>query len=440
MKKTIRGLVGAAAASATLLAVAALPVGATTTFKVDAIMANDLHVKTLPASPLTTGGSSFDANLIQAAINQYNVDNPKGTVLNAYATSSSGTGRKSVLQGTANIGFSDFPLNQGGDCDLSGSPVAGASTACTTYTATGSVSSYVVVPVTLGGVAIIYNLGTLSSTASKAFAKDGLILDGPTLGKIFAGKITSWNDPAIKALNPLTKNDLPALSIKVVSRKDGSGTTFMFKDYLRKVDPTDYPTTAGATADCTTAVSYPNSGHFCSATLDTAGTSAALDGQVSSEAGGIGYVEYGYALLNGNPTVSMKNASGKVVKITEAGILADATVGLTKIGVSHFNTNTLADFSVNNELGATNYPIAGFSYGIVPKALPGTDAPTAIAIVKFLDYLTHEGGGKGPSTTFGQDLANNNGYVPLPASLQTIDRTLISAITFGGHKVLSATN
>lgn len=440
MKKTLRATIGAVAASASLLALVAVPAGATTSFKVDAIMANDLHVKTLPASPLVTGGSSFDANLIQAAINQYNVDNPRGTVMASYATSKSGVGRSTVIKGTANIGFSDFPLNQGGDCDLSGSPVAGGATACSSYTGTGTVADYVTLPVALGGVAIIFNLGSLSSKAAAAVKKDGLILNGLTLGQIFAGKITTWNNSAIGKLNPKIKSDLPSTSIKVVSRTSGSGTTYMFKDYLRKVDPADFPTTAAATAGCSAAAAYPNSAAFCSASLNSASNSATLDSQVSTTAGAIGYVEYGYALLNGNQTVQMENASNKVVKISEAGILADATAGLAKIGASHFNTNSLADFSINNEIGATNYPIAGFSYGIAQKAIPGSDSATAVAEVKFLDYLTHQGGGKSASTTFGQDLANNNGYVPLPLSLQGIARTLISGMTFGGHKVLSATN
>jgi ABC-type phosphate transport system substrate-binding protein len=440
MKKTLRGTVGAVVASVGLLASVALPASATTS-KVDAIMANDLHVKTLPATPLVTGGSSFDANLIQAGISQYNVDNPKGTVLSAYSSTSSGTGRSTLLTGHANIGFSDFPLNQGGDCDLSGSPVAGATTPCTTYTATGTLSQYVQIPVALGGVAIIYNLGTESTALANGIAKYGLILNGQTLGQIFAGKVTTWNAAAIKATNPHLKSLLPATTIVPVSRKDGSGTTFGFKDYLSRVDATDFPTTAGttATAGCSTPVAYPNSAHFCAATLDTAGNSAALDGQLSTTTGAIGYVEYGYALLNGNPTATLVNASGKAVKISEAGILADATAGLKKIG-KHFSTSSLADFSIQNELGVTNYPIALFSFAIVPLALPGTDAPTAIATVKFLDFMTHQGGGTSPSTTFGQDLANNNGYVPIPTAMQTTDRKLISNITFGGTKVLGSTN
>lgn len=475
MKRTLRGATWVAVASLGLVATAVLPASAkTTTFKVDAIMANDLHMKQTPPVQLTSGGSSFDLNLVQAAINQYNVDNPKGAVLAAYQSHSSGVGRQSLLTGSYLLGFSDFPLNQGGDCDLPSPAVSG----CSTYTINSgqdAVSDYVQIPVALGGVAIIYNLGNLTTAQQKQIQKHPVVLSGLVLGQIFAGKITTWSNPAIVNLQTTKHGGSTAtgtilkhltVPITVVSRTSGSGTTYGFKDYLSKVDPTDFPSTAGAaaTAGCSTPVAYPNSAAFCAAGINTGSNSAVLDNLTSETAGAISYVEYSYAVLNGNPTADIINASGKTVALSAAGILADATAGLANI-TKHggFNTNTLSGYSIENAKGATNYPIALFSYCIVPKNLNDyasgsvdasamsdtTDigsssvtggADEAIAIVKFLDFLTHQGGGKTPTTTFGQDLAINNGYVPLPTAMQTIARGLIQSITFNGQSVLSSTN
>lgn len=426
MNKTLRGAVGAMVASASLLALVALPAGATA-FKVDAYMANDLKLKYQLPNQLQMGGSSFDANLVLSAQQQWNEDNPKGAPFATYATSKSGTGRAGAISGDLNIGFSDFPLN------ISGKDVGPGSSDPSETTA-----NYVQVPVALGGVAIIYNLGNISSTLKKDIKTDGLILNGKTLGQIFAGKITNWDNAAITKLNPKLaskgKTLLPNQTIAVESRTSGSGTTFMFQDYLGKVDAADFP--------------VPSSNAFTAA-AGTAANSAALDQNVSNTAGGIGYVEYGYAISNGNPTVSLVNASGKTVKLSEAGILADATVGLAKLGTK-FSTAAEADFSINNEVGATNYPIAGFSYAIVKKVQPTNSSvlsgsvtvgyENAVAVVKFLDFLSHQGPGTSNLTTFGQNEANNAGYVALPVSMQAIARKLLLGVTYKGAVVLGTKN
>lgn len=439
MKKALRGVTVAVAAMS-FLAVA-LPAGAAVSpksFKIDAIMKNDLKLHTSPSSTLTMGGSSFDGPLVQAAETQWNSDTGK-TPFSSYAVTKSGTGRQGAITGSYNIGFSDFPLNQGGDCDLSGSPVQPAGSTCTSYTGSGTVASYAQIPVVLGGVAIIFHFGTgISGSTRTLMNKYPLTFSGKVLGEIFAGKITNWDSPLIAANNPHLvskgKTLLPNLSIVVESRTSGSGTTFGFKDYLSRVDPTDFP--------------EANSAAFPAAAATNA-NSGALSEAVATTNGAIGYVEYGYAVANGIPTANLINASGKDVAMTEAGILEAATVGLKAITASTnrtckalggFSTSNIKCFSIENQVGATVYPIALFSYAIVPKAQ--SNLTNAIAIVKFLDYLTHQGGGNGSSkaNTFGQDLADANGYVPLPLSMQAIARTLISEVTVGGHTVLSATN
>ncbi len=421
MKKTLRGTVGTAVVAAGLLA-AMVPAGAASAFKIDTIMKNDLTLKA-STSGLNMGGSSFDAPLVLAAQAQWNADNGK-TAFNTYATTKSGTGRANAISGAYNIGFSDFPLN-----------IAGADVGAGSSDASETTANYVQVPVALGGVAIIYHFGSgVSGTLAGILKKNPLTLSGKVLGEIFAGKITNWDDPAIAKLNPavvVKKVDLlPNLAIAVESRTSGSGTTFMFQDYLSRVDATDFPT-ASANAFTKAAATFGNSG--------------LLDAAVHSTNGAIGYVEYGYAVANGETPISLVNASGKTVTLTEAGIVEAATVGLTTIAKhGGFNTTSINNFSINNQVGATVYPIAGFSYAIVKKNQ--TDANTAIAIVKFLDFLSHQGGGtpafpaKKSSSVFGQDLADSQGFAPLPASMQTIARTLISSVTSGGKAVLSATN
>ncbi len=414
MKKSLRGTVGALVASVGLVALA---IPASATFTIDTIMKNDLNIKHVPATTLNMGGSSFDYPLVQAAETQWNTATTKAPFA-AYNSSKSGVGRANAISGAYNIGFSDFPLNIAG-------PDVGPGSADTSETT----ANYVQVPVALGGVAIIYHLGSgVSGTLSHLLATYPLTLKGKALGQVMNGVITMWNDPRIVASNPhLTVSGhtlLPALPIAVLSRTSGSGTTFVYTDYLNKVDPTDFPS-ATSSAFTHAAATYANSG--------------LLDAGVRSTIGAIGYVEYGYVVDNPSPTIALVNKSGKTVKLSSPGILAAATAGLAYIKLhGGFNTTSLSHFSINNELGLTVYPIAGFSYGIVKKNQ--TDLNTGIAIVKFLDFVSHQGGGTTVHNTFGQDLADAQGYVPLPLSLQTIARTLIKGVVHNGHSILSATN
>jgi ABC-type phosphate transport system substrate-binding protein len=428
MNKTLRGAVGAVAVSVGLLATA-IPAGA---FTIDPIMKNDRNVKTAPSPQLNMGGSSFDGPLVLAAQTQWNADTHKAPFA-SYATSKSGTGRAGAISGSLNIGFSDFPMNQGGDCDLGHSPVVGATAPCTSYTdPTGSVAQYVQAPVILGGVAVIFHITGLTNAAKSWINANGLTLTGLTVGQIFAGKITNWNSAAIASKNPgllhLGHSILPNEKIQIESRTSGSGTTYMYTDYLSKVDHADFP--AGTSAAFTKAVA-------------TNANSGLLAAAVAATPGAVGYVEYGYAVANGLQSARLINKSGKSVGLTEGGIIQAATVGLAAIKASAacghaFKTTTPACFSINNELGPTVYPISGFSYAMVKKVQTNKNA--AISIVKFLDFLSHQGGGTSATNTYGQDLADANGYAPLPLTMQALDRSLLLTVTFGGHAVLNATD
>jgi phosphate transport system substrate-binding protein len=452
MKKAFRFSAMTMLASAALVTAAVPAIAGVSATQ--AIIANSQSLKAAPSSAITTGGSSFDANLLNAAITLYKLHGANNaSALAAYASSSSGTGRAGVIGSTLNIGFSDVPLNYAG--------------------ADGTVANYVQVPVALGGVAIITNLNfvpsvvesavspntgadvtdtnvvghpadTISGACKALFAKKPLLLDGATLAGIFNGDITSWNNDALKALNPLTVklasplaaaasgkpekfttvtvNCLSLLSqetIKVLSRNAGSGTTFMFTDYLNQVAPSKF---ASATQAAFKAASA------------TASNSANLAGAVHNTDGSIGYVEYGYAVLNGESPALLKNADNKVVALNAMSVAATATDGLNAINANSAscpngfslnggtytagtpNVNTTC-FSINNAGGAGDYPIAGFSYAITPKTSTVNSTNTAIA--KFLVFLTQQGKGTSASTTFGQNLASAQAYVAMPSAVQS---------------------
>ena len=413
MKNTLRGSAGALVLTIGLLATA-LPAGA---FTIDLIMKNDLKLHNLPSSTLNLGGSSFDEPLVQAAETKWNTATGKAPFA-SYIASKSGIGRANAISGAYNIGFSDFPLNIAGLDVGPGSSDSGETTA-----------NYVQVPVAAGGVAIMYHFGTgVSSTLANLLHHFPLTLTGVTLGKIMSGHITKWNDLAICATNPhlvVSHNCLlPNLAIAVLSRTSGSGTTFIYQDFLSRVDHADFATASAA--------SFP-------AAVATFANSGLMDAGIHATLGAIGYAEFGYAVSNNALTVNLINRSNKNVAISGAGILAAETAGLAYLHAhGGFNTATLNGFSINNSLGATVWPISGFSYAIVKKNQ--VDANTGIAIVKFLDFLSHQGGGLTVSKTFGQDLADSNGYAPLAPSLQVIARSLLLNVQHGGHTILSANN
>ena len=478
MKKAIRTSVVATAASVALIAVGASPAFATTKPPTYAqYMANALHIKTVPSSALNLGGSSFDANLLNATIAQYRgLSGNNNNSLNAYSSTSSGTGRSGVISGSLNIGFSDVPLN-----------FAGQDTTDTT--------AYAQVPVALGGVGLIYNINfkttdtvtnsfgsatTTGLTCNAIEAAHHIALDGTTIGEIFAGNISSWTNANIVAQNPKLvvkvetptaaakaavgtpgtkgykaavpqKNALKAVSclsnalmtqpsITVESRTAGSGTTFMFRDYLSKADAASYP--------------YPSSAAFGAAT-STFSNSAGLAAAVSNIDGAVGYVEYGYAVQNGLETMRVKGAAGTVVSLNAKSVTSAATNGLAAINADNSgcpvgfsldapstyvaaNVNTQC-FSITDVNNATAYPIAGFSYGIAKKAQ--SDDATAVAVAKFLEFLSQSGAGVSADTTFGQNLAGSQYYVALPKSIQAVAFSTIEKIlqSDGTTSAVSAT-
>lgn len=250
-------------------------------------------------------------------------------------------------------------------------------------------------PLTLGPVAITYHLPGVRAP---------LKLDGPILAAIYRGKITTWNDRAIAALNRGVQ--LPSLPIVVAHRADGSGTTFIFTNYLGAVSRA-WKSGPGAA----TVVSWP----VGTGARGTAGVAAA----VKQSPGGIGYVELSYAVANHLPVAAIKNAAGRFVAPSVASAAADAA-----------NAPRLpADLRavIVDEPGATSYPITGFSWGLIHQKAPNGDRYAAL--LKFLWWCIHNG----------QQYADRGGllYAPLPAAIVKADEARIMSVTYNGEPLVT---
>lgn len=269
-----------------------------------------------------------------------------------YQSIGSGGGQKQILAQTVDFGASDGPMS---DENLAKAP-----------------SKLLHIPTVAGAVVVTYNLeGSLA-----------LKLDGPTVADIYLGKITSWNDRRIAALNPGLK--LPGTDIVVVHRSDGSGTSYIFTDFLSNVSK-DWETHVGRN----TSVKWP-------AGLGAKGNEG-VAGQVKQLPGTIGYVELAYAHQNKLPAAEIKNSSGNFIvpsleSITEA--LATAKIP------EDFR------FSMVNPPGEKAYPISGATWLLVYEQQH--DGAKGKKLVEFLDW----------ALTKGEPMASTLDYAPLPESLQ----------------------
>ena len=254
-------------------------------------------------------------------------------------------------------------------------------------------------PVAFGAITVSYNLSGV---------KSGLKLDGPTVANIFLGKIKTWSDPAIKALNPGIS--LPSTAITIVHRSDSSGTTNGFTTYLTDVSPA-WKSQVGAGKD----VKWP------------VGTGAAKNSGVAAAikqtSGAVGYVEQAYALENGFTYASIKNSKGTYELPTITNTSA-AAVGLTvpsDLGISTINAP-----------GATAYPIVSQTFLDAykdPCKSGGANASTASGLKKFLTYAF--GAGQQTIGSGGSKLP----YAPLPASLAAKDNTQLGTMTCNGSPI-----
>jgi len=220
-----------------------------------------------------------------------------------------------------------------------------------------------------------------------------LVLDGSTLARIFLGEIKSWNDAAIRKLNPSAK--LPSQAIAVVHRSDGSGTTFVFTDYLGKVSR-NWRSKVGST----TAVEWPIG-------IGARGNEGAA-GSVAGIKGAIGYVEYAYAKQNKLTYARLMNKGGKAVAPTIESFGA-AAANANWAGTPGFGV------IITNEPGAASWPIAGATFILVHKQ--PSDPAAAAAALKFFNWAYAKGG----------KMAEELDYVPMPGNVVSAVQRLWAA-------------
>lgn len=328
-----------------------------------------------PAGTLTGAGSTFDQPLFTKAFYVYNQQNP-GVKVN-YASIGSGGGIAQFQATTVNFGATDVPMSPADISLAKGGQV-------------------LQVPIALGGVSISYNLPGV---------KGGLKLSPAVLTAIFSGTIKNWNDPKIKKLNPKVK--LPANPIVTVHRSDGSGTTYIFTNYLSTVSP-GWSKGAGTGKS----VSWPGG---------VAGQgNEGVAGLIQQTPYSIGYVELAYALQNKFTYAAIENSAGKFVLPTKASVAADAA---RKPNV------TTVNFSIVDQAGAASYPISGYSWTLIYQLQKNLTAGTAL--VKIIDWVSH---------TPGQTVASSLDYVPLPANIQALARsTLLQVVGPDGKTILLTT-
>jgi len=251
-------------------------------------------------------------------------------------------------------------------------------------------------PVAAGAITVSYNLPGV---------KTGLKLDGPTIAEIFSGKITKWNDPAIKALNPGLS--LPGTAITVIHRSDSSGTTNGFTTYLSDVS-SSWKSSIGAGKD----VKWP------------VGTGAAKNSGVAAAvkqtAGAVGYVEQAYALENGFTYASVKNSAGTYIAPTITNTSA-AFLGVAvpaNLGISTINSPSSAAYPIVSQTFLEAYTD--------PCKDGGLSSTTAKGLYEFLSYAF--GAGQSTLGSGGSQLP----YAPVPATLQAKDQAQLKTMTCNG--------
>jgi len=296
----------------------------------------------------------------------------QGLVKVNYQGIGSGGGIQQLIEKVVDFGASDAPMNDEEEKKLE--------------------SEVIHIPVTLGAVVVTYNLP----------GNPKLKLTGDVIADIFMGKITKWSDPKIKELNP--EISLPDLEITVAHRSDGSGTTYVFSDYLAKVSPT-WKKEMGVGKSLNWKVGLGGKGN------------AGVAGIVQQTVGAIGYVELIYAEQNGMQYAMIKNRSGKFINPDLKSITAAANVQIPK------NTKV----SIVDTDSPDGYPISSFTWIIVYKEqnYGGRDLKRAKALVDLLEWMNTE------AQNYSEDLL----YARIPENVQKINEENIKSITFSGKPI-----
>jgi len=321
-----------------------------------------LALPALGATTLNGAGATFPYPIYSKWFSEYNKIHPDVQI--NYQSIGSGGGINQLKAGTVDFGASDMPLD---DTKAKQIPVP-----------------FVQLPTVLGSVVPSYNIPGV--TAELKFTPQ-------VLAGIYLGKITKWNDTAIASANPGVK--LPDMGIMVIYRSDGSGTTFVWTDYLSKVSA-DWKAKVGSNTSVSWPVGYGGKGN------------EGVSGLVRQNAGALGYVELIYALQNKIPFGLVQNAAGNFVKASLQSTTAAAAAA--KFTADDFRV------SITNAPGKEAYPIASFTYLLVPTQWK--DAGKGKIMVDFLHWMLSDG----------QKMVEPLDYAPLPKTLVEMEQGTVQKI------------
>jgi len=311
---------------------------------------------------LNGAGATFPAPIYTKWFSEYHKLHPDVQI--NYQAIGSGGGIRQITERTVDFGASDGPM---------------------TSEQMAAAPGIMHFPTVLGAVVPIYNIPGVSAE---------LKFTGPLLADIFMGKVTKWNDPAIARLNPEVK--LPDTYIAVVHRADGSGTTYIFCDYLSKVSPAWKEKVGVATS-----VSWP---------VGVGGKgNDGVAGQVRQQPGAIGYVELIYAVQNKIDYGLVQNSAGKFLKASLDGVTAAAAGAATAMP---------EDFrvSITNAPGADSYPISSFTWLLVYEKQ--TDATKGKILTEFIGWMLHDG----------QKYCEGLAYAPLPKQVVALEEAALAKV------------
>lgn len=303
---------------------------------------------------LTGAGATFPQPLYEKWISEYTKAHPEVQI--SYNGIGSGGGIKQISSKEVDFGASDAPMN---DKELQAAQSQG--------------QDLQHLPMTLGAVVAIYNLEGIDQP---------LRFTGPVLADLFSGKISKWNDPRMKELNPGAADKLPDAEVKIVHRDDPSGTTYVFTEYLSKVSPDWKP---AKSSDQWPKSSQAGKGNARVADAVKAGKNT------------LGYVELNYALANQIDFGDVQNKSGKFIRPGIPSVSVAAQVPQLP--------EDLSKLSLTDTSAADGYPISATTFLLVPRQIQ--DSQKAKAIAEFVRWCMNDG----------QKLAASLYYAPLPENL-----------------------
>jgi phosphate transport system substrate-binding protein len=320
---------------------------------------------------LTGAGATFPYPIYSKWFSDY--ANLTGVKIN-YQSIGSGGGIRQLSEGTVDFGASDSPMSDEELAKAKGGPILH-------------------IPTVLGAVVITYNVPGLSVP---------LNLTARAIADIFSGRITKWSDTRITSLNPGVT--LPGSDILVVHRSDGSGTTYIFTDYLTAAVPA-WATSVGKGKEVKWPVGLGAKGN------------EGVAGQVKQTPGAIGYVELAYAKQNNLPTAAVENKAGKRVLPSVTSATAAAAAAAKALPA-----NTDYRISIVNAPGADSYPISSFTWILVYQHQ--RDAVKGKKLVDFLNWALTDGEAEAPPLD----------YAPLPSSMASSVKARLTTIDLSGAK------